>query len=143
MSSIYPFFMFAGQAEAAMQFYASVFAPSEILDVVRYGPREAGKAGTDAEKALKSLDAFLRGLLRRGLGASELARAKTQLEFQWLNGLQFQLERARLLSSYAALIGEPSGLVRDLKSLGAVTGSELRAAARRWLAGPGRGSWGY
>lgn len=46
MQKITPFLMFAGQAEAAMNFYVSLFKESEIITITRYGPDEAGKEGT-------------------------------------------------------------------------------------------------
>ena len=45
-TTIRPFLMFEGKAEAAMSFYVSLFAESEILDIVRYGPGEAGAEGS-------------------------------------------------------------------------------------------------
>jgi predicted 3-demethylubiquinone-9 3-methyltransferase (glyoxalase superfamily) len=41
-----PFLMFSGQAEAAMTFYVSLFAGSDVLDIRRYGPNEAGAEGS-------------------------------------------------------------------------------------------------
>ena len=41
-----PFLMFQGNAEAAMNFYVSVFPEAEIVDIVRYGPGEAGAEGS-------------------------------------------------------------------------------------------------
>ncbi len=38
--------MFEGKAEEAMNHYASIFSGSEILDIVRYGPGEAGAEGS-------------------------------------------------------------------------------------------------
>jgi len=46
MESIRPFLMFEGQAEAAMNFYASLFPDSHITDVQRYGPGAPGKEGS-------------------------------------------------------------------------------------------------
>ncbi|WP_307340510.1 VOC family protein [Caldalkalibacillus uzonensis] len=40
------FLMFDGQAEEAMNFYVSLFEDSEIIDITRYGPNEAGKEGS-------------------------------------------------------------------------------------------------
>lgn len=40
------FLMFAGQAEEAMNFYLSLFDGSEIVDIRRYGPNEAGAEGS-------------------------------------------------------------------------------------------------
>jgi predicted 3-demethylubiquinone-9 3-methyltransferase (glyoxalase superfamily) len=41
-----PFLMFDGSAEAAMRFYVSLFAGSEIKQLQRYGTGEAGAEGT-------------------------------------------------------------------------------------------------
>lgn len=47
MESIRPFLMFQGeQAEAAMNFYASLFPDARIADIERYGPGTAGKEGS-------------------------------------------------------------------------------------------------
>lgn len=43
---ITPFLMFEGNAEEAMKFYVSLFPKSEITDVVRYGPGQAGAEGS-------------------------------------------------------------------------------------------------
>ncbi len=41
-----PFLMFQGKAEEAMKFYVSLFPDGEIIDIVRYGPGEAGAEGS-------------------------------------------------------------------------------------------------
>jgi predicted 3-demethylubiquinone-9 3-methyltransferase (glyoxalase superfamily) len=43
---IRPFLMFQGNAEEAMTFYASLFPDGEIIDIVRYGPSQAGAEGS-------------------------------------------------------------------------------------------------
>jgi predicted 3-demethylubiquinone-9 3-methyltransferase (glyoxalase superfamily) len=45
-TKIRPFLMFQGNAEEAMNFYVSLFPGGEIIDIVRYGPGEAGAEGT-------------------------------------------------------------------------------------------------
>lgn len=45
-AKIKPFLMFEGKAEEAMKFYVSLFPGSEILDIVRYGPGQAGAEGS-------------------------------------------------------------------------------------------------
>ncbi|HEX4834383.1 MAG TPA: VOC family protein [Trebonia sp.] len=40
------FLMFEGRAEEAMSFYTGLFSASQVLSVERYGPGEAGAAGT-------------------------------------------------------------------------------------------------
>ncbi|MBE9913959.1 VOC family protein [Paenibacillus donghaensis] len=43
---ITPFLMFEGQAEEAMNFYTSIFKPSEIISITRYGANEEGAEGS-------------------------------------------------------------------------------------------------
>jgi len=45
-TTVKPFLMFQGTAEAAMSFYVSLFPASAIIDIVRYGPGEAGPEGS-------------------------------------------------------------------------------------------------
>jgi predicted 3-demethylubiquinone-9 3-methyltransferase (glyoxalase superfamily) len=44
--AITPFLMFEGSAEAAMNFYISLFPDSRIDQIERYGPGEPGPEGT-------------------------------------------------------------------------------------------------
>jgi predicted 3-demethylubiquinone-9 3-methyltransferase (glyoxalase superfamily) len=46
MQKLTTFLMFEGQAEAAMNFYTSLFEQSAVLSVARYGPNEPGVEGT-------------------------------------------------------------------------------------------------
>ncbi|WP_163971127.1 VOC family protein [Oceanobacillus halotolerans] len=47
MAKVTPFLMFQdGQAEEAMNFYTSLIENSNITNIVRYGPDEAGEEGT-------------------------------------------------------------------------------------------------
>jgi predicted 3-demethylubiquinone-9 3-methyltransferase (glyoxalase superfamily) len=41
-----PFLMFEGRAEEAMNFYVSLLPGGEIIDLVRYGPGQAGVKGS-------------------------------------------------------------------------------------------------
>jgi predicted 3-demethylubiquinone-9 3-methyltransferase (glyoxalase superfamily) len=45
-SKIQPFLMFEGDAEAAINLYVSLFAGSQVLEIVRYGENEAGVQGS-------------------------------------------------------------------------------------------------
>ena len=45
-AKVNPFLMFEGKAEEAMKFYVSLFPASEVTDVVRYGPGQAGPEGS-------------------------------------------------------------------------------------------------
>jgi predicted 3-demethylubiquinone-9 3-methyltransferase (glyoxalase superfamily) len=44
--TIRPFLMFEGQAEAAMNFYVSLFPGAEVLGILRYGPSGPGVEGS-------------------------------------------------------------------------------------------------
>jgi len=46
VASVRPFLMFQGDAEAAINFYVSVFPCAEIIDIVRYKAGEAGPEGS-------------------------------------------------------------------------------------------------
>ncbi len=46
MQKFTPFLMFEGKAEAAMNFYISLFSNSEIVRITRYGTDQPGDEGT-------------------------------------------------------------------------------------------------
>lgn len=46
MQKVTTLLMFSGRAEEAMNFYVSLFKPSKILSLTRYGPNEAGAEGS-------------------------------------------------------------------------------------------------
>ncbi|MEH7305547.1 VOC family protein [Neobacillus drentensis] len=46
MSKVTPFLMFQGNAEAAMNYYISLFEDSEITSLTRYGANGPGEEGT-------------------------------------------------------------------------------------------------
>ncbi|HEU4552892.1 MAG TPA: VOC family protein [Chitinophaga sp.] len=46
MQKITTFLMFEGQAEAALNFYISLFKDSQIISITRYGPNEPGTEGS-------------------------------------------------------------------------------------------------
>lgn len=45
-TTVTPFLMFEGQAEAAMTFYVSLFDDGKVIDIVRYGPEGPGAEGS-------------------------------------------------------------------------------------------------
>lgn len=45
-TKVRPFLMFQGDAEEAMNFYVSLFPGGEVIDIVRYGPGQAGAEGS-------------------------------------------------------------------------------------------------
>jgi predicted 3-demethylubiquinone-9 3-methyltransferase (glyoxalase superfamily) len=44
-TTVQPFLMFEGRAEAAMRFYVSLFADGEVLGLERHGPGQPGLEG--------------------------------------------------------------------------------------------------
>jgi len=59
MTSIKPFFMFEGAAEAAIGFYASLFPDGKIVSMERYGADGQGKEGTVRLAVFKLADQTL------------------------------------------------------------------------------------
>lgn len=45
-TTIRPFLMFQGDAEAAMDFYVSLFPDARVDDIMRYGPGQPGPEGS-------------------------------------------------------------------------------------------------
>ncbi|MCM3388031.1 VOC family protein [Ureibacillus chungkukjangi] len=53
MTKLTPFLMFQGQAEEAIQFYASIFKDLEIVSMVKYGPEAPEIEGKIANAVVK------------------------------------------------------------------------------------------
>ena len=53
MEQFATFLMFEGQAEAAMNFYLSLFTDTAVLHIDRYGPNEAGAEGSIRHAAFR------------------------------------------------------------------------------------------
>jgi zinc protease len=96
------------------------------------------RADADLGKTLAAADAVLERFRRDGPTEEELARAKIQLERAWLEGQSSLIDRAQTLSSYAALIGDPSGFWRDFSRMLKTDRRGVRLAARRWTGARGR-----
>lgn len=96
------------------------------------------KPGASTDQVLALVDRVLERLASEGPAQGELDAAKTRLELEWVKGLEQLIDRAKLLSSYAALVGDPANLSRDLSELLSVSAADVRGAVGRWLAGRGR-----
>lgn len=96
------------------------------------------KPGSSVDAVLAVADRVLAQIAEHGPDAASVAAAKTGLELSWTKDLEQLIDRAKTLSSYAALVGDPARLPEDLKALLSVTAADIRDAARRWLVGQGR-----
>ncbi|MDE2142624.1 MAG: insulinase family protein [Elusimicrobia bacterium] len=96
------------------------------------------KPGSSVDAALAVADRVIARIAQHGPDAAQVAAAKTGLELSWTKDLEQLIDRAKTLSSYAALVGNPAGLSRDLEALLSVTPADVRDAAARWLTGRGR-----
>ncbi|NNN06486.1 MAG: insulinase family protein [Elusimicrobia bacterium] len=96
------------------------------------------RADADLDAAAAAALRVIERFRREGPSAEELARAKVQLERSWLEGQTSLADRAQTLSSYTALVGEPSGLRRDFARLLKTRREDVRRAAKRWLGERGR-----
>ncbi|MBI3565486.1 MAG: insulinase family protein, partial [Elusimicrobia bacterium] len=103
-----------------------------------FGVMASLKPGATADAALAVVDRVLAALAKDGPDAGALASAKARIELSWTKDLEQLIDKAKTLSSYAALVGDPAGLSKDLDDLLAVTAADVRAAVSRWLTGQGR-----
>ncbi|MEK7381967.1 MAG: pitrilysin family protein, partial [Elusimicrobiota bacterium] len=103
-----------------------------------FGIFVTARADADLGAVLKALDQVLKRFLTKGPTEDELSRAKIQIERSWLEGQQSLGDRAQTRSSYAALVGAPSGFARDFRLLLKTSRADVRRAAKRWLGSRGR-----
>jgi zinc protease len=96
------------------------------------------RADADLAATLAAADKVLDRFRKTGPTEDELSRAKVSIERAWLDGQQSLVDRAQTLSSYAALVGDPAGFWKDLRSLLKVTRRGAALAARRWTGARGR-----
>jgi zinc protease len=96
------------------------------------------KPGSSIDAALAVMDGVLARVAAEGPAAEQLAAVKAGLELSWTKDLEQLIDRAKTLSSYAALVGNPENIAQDLKNLLSVTAQDVRDAAGRWLVGRGR-----
>lgn len=96
------------------------------------------KPGATADAALRLTDAVMARLAAEGPSADQLAAAKTRLELSWTKDLEQLIERAKTLSSYAALVGDPAKLSEDFAAVMSVTARDIQDALSRWVTGKGR-----
>lgn len=91
------------------------------------------KPGAGAEAALEAVDLVLSKLVWSGPSPELLAAAKTSIEYAWTKDLEQLIARAKTLSSYAAMVGDPAGLAADFEALMSVTIADVQRAVNVWL----------
>lgn len=92
------------------------------------------KPGVASETALALVDRVLSQFVwGDGATSTEVEAAKARLELSWTKDLEQLIDRAKTLSSYAAMVGDVSGFSRDFAALMAVTPQDIRAAVNEWL----------
>ncbi|MHB2026524.1 MAG: M16 family metallopeptidase [Elusimicrobiota bacterium] len=96
------------------------------------------KAGASVDGVIGSVDAVLARLADQGPLKDDIASAKACLELSWISQIEHLGDRATLLSSYAALVGDPAGLKRDMEDMLSITEQDVREALNRWIIGRGR-----
>lgn len=91
------------------------------------------RPGADSAAARAAAESAIKRFADQGPTADELARAKAQVHKGWIKEFDSLLDRAKLLSHYAALIGPVEGLWSDLSQVLALTPQDVAGAAGRWL----------
>ncbi len=82
-TSVRPFLMFQGDAEAAMRFYVSVFPDAEILDLVHYDAGGPGAEGSVRLAAFRLGDQTIRCIdspVKHGFGFTPAASLFVECE---------------------------------------------------------------
>ncbi len=91
------------------------------------------KPGVDPQRLLKVITEEVAKLSANAPAAVELERAQSSHEASFLNGLEPTLQRAILLASYDVLAKDPTYFSKDLARFRAVTPTQIRDAAAKYL----------
>ncbi|MEQ1918540.1 MAG: pitrilysin family protein [Elusimicrobiota bacterium] len=103
-----------------------------------FGLMASLKPGVGMDAVLSLADAVLAKMAAEGPTAEQLAAAKTTTELSWTKDLEQLIDRAKNMGSYAAMVGDPSGLSRDFAQIMAITAADIQAALNEWIVGKGR-----
>ena len=95
----------------------------------------SGKSVADAEKAL---DAQLDNVLKNGVSADELKKAKNQFLTGKLRELQTDNGKANALGEAAVLYGDPERVNTDLAKIQAVTADQIKTVLNKYITGKKR-----
>jgi len=91
------------------------------------------KPGTDPKRLIKEITEEVAKISMTAPDAKELERAQNSQEAAFLNGLEPTLSRAIQLASYDVLANDPDYFAKDLARRRAVTTTQVRDAAAKYL----------
>ena len=91
------------------------------------------KPGTDPKRLIKEISEEVAKISTTAPDAKELERAQNSQEASFLNGLEPTLSRAIQLASYDVLAKDPDYFAKDLARRRAVTTTQVRDVAARYL----------
>ncbi len=91
------------------------------------------KPGVAAGAALELVDVVMSQFVWGDTTPERLAAAKARIELSWTKDLEQLIDRAKTLSSYAALVGDPANLARDFEALMSITVTDVQRAVNEWI----------
>jgi zinc protease len=89
--------------------------------------------GHKLDEILAVIDEEIASLQAAPVDATELDRAKNQIESDTVRSLESLLARAERLQSYNYLLGDPGFLTEDLRRYRAVGAAAIQRAAQQYL----------
>ena len=101
--------------------------PSFYAMEVMYNPKFKGP------EIVEQVQGEIAKIQNEGVEAKELERARTFLRAQRIKELQSSLTRARLLTQYEVLDGNPGLITSELDGFLAVTGEQIQATMKKYL----------
>jgi zinc protease len=113
--------------------WVSTFKDEGLYEM--YGTAREGKTTGDI---LAILDREIQRATDEVVTDDELARAKAKLELSLLQSLETMNGKAEQIGFFETVLGDPAAAFRKLDGYRRATASDLRKAARRYLAGRGR-----
>ncbi len=99
-----------------------------------YEVSASARAGHTAAELQDVIDAELAKLRNEVVTSDEIERAKARLELSVLQSLESTSGKAEQIGFYETVLGDPSAAFRRLEAYRRVTPSDVRRAARRYLA---------
>ncbi len=96
------------------------------------------RTGHTAEELLAAIDELLAEVVDSLVDPSELERARARTELSLLAGLETVDGKASMIGFYDTLLGRPAAAFERLAAARALTPSDLRRSARRYLGQAGR-----